>query len=64
MCLTFYVIDVYSFAPMNFDLKEDLASDNSTVNDVAESKGVEIDLNAEPDFLAYVLSEGSVQSDI
>lgn len=49
---------------MNFDLKEDLASDNSTVNDVAESKGVEIDLNAEPDFLAYVLSEGSVQSDI
>ena len=64
LCLTFFSIDIYSFAPMTFDLNEDLASENSSVNSVAKIRVVEIDLNAEPDIVGDVGIEESAESNI
>ena len=64
LCLTLFSIDFYSFVPMAFDLNEDLASENSSVNSVAEIRVVEIDLNAEPDIVGDVGIEESAESNI
>ena len=64
LCLTFFSIDFYSFAPMAFDLNEDLTSENSSVNSVAEFRIVEIDLNAEFDIVGDVRIEESAESNI
>ena len=49
---------------MAFDLNEDLASENSSVNSVAEIRVVEIDLNVEPDIVGDVGIEESAESNI
>ena len=49
---------------MTFDLNEDLASENSSVNSVAKIRVVEIDLNAEPDIVGDVGIEESAESNI
>jgi len=49
---------------MTFDLNEDLTSENSRVNSIAEIRIVEIDLNAEPDIVGDVGIEESAESNI
>ena len=49
---------------MAFDLNEDLTSENSSVNSVAEIRIVEIDLNVEPDIVGDVGIEESAESNI
>ena len=49
---------------MAFDFNEDLVSENSSVNSVAEIRVVEIDLNAEPGIVGDVGIEESAESNI
>lgn len=49
---------------MDFNLNEDLVSENSSVDGVAEIRGVGIDLNVEPDFVGDEGIEESADSEI
>ncbi|XP_078181731.1 protein FAR-RED IMPAIRED RESPONSE 1-like [Carex rostrata] len=49
---------------MEFNMNEDVAIYNSTVNNVAESRGLVIDLNVEPDFMGDIGIEESAEAEI